>query len=73
MKDAIAYQAEFGGVLLSTISCLASLAIIGGMTFVGLQPEAAWTFLTTKLLKKLLGFASTIALGFLSSTILSNL
>ncbi|WP_428055573.1 hypothetical protein [Candidatus Avelusimicrobium alvi] len=73
MKDAIAYQAEFGGVLLSTISCLASLAIIGGMTFVCLKPEAAWTFLTTKLLKKLLGFASTIALGFLSSTILSNL
>ena len=73
MKDAIAYQAEFGGALLSTISCLASLAIIGGMTFVCLKPEAAWTFLTTKLLKKLLGFASTIALGFLSSTILGNL
>ncbi len=73
IKEALNYQHEFKGTMMSVISCLTAAVLTGGMMFTVLQPETAWEWLTGHLVKILIGFGVSVGLGLVSSTMLSSL
>lgn len=76
IKEAISYQKDFGrgasDVLMTIICSLTGVALIGGMTFTCINPDAAKTWLTTKLVKKLIALASSVGIGLVMSTMMGG-
>ncbi len=76
IKEAMAYKKDFGrgasDVLMTIICSLTGFALIGGMTFTCIKPDVAKKWLTTKMVKKLIGLASSVGLGLIMSTMMSG-
>ncbi|MGN1058401.1 MAG: hypothetical protein ACI4Q7_03515, partial [Candidatus Avelusimicrobium sp.] len=76
IKEAVAYKKEFSqgtsDVLMTVVCCLTGMALIGGMTFTCINPDGAKKWLTTKMVKKLIGLASSVGIGLVMSTMMSG-